>query len=108
MFQASIQFHGGDAESGSVFMVETHAPAGYVLAQHAHDKPHLSYLASGIARVEVAGDSVTYTGPAVLTIAAHKVHTVTAITAITWLCLWSADDGMQEAARESLKLLGGA
>ena len=104
----SIQFHGGDEESGSVFMVETHAPAGHVLAQHAHEKPHLSYLASGMAQVEVDGVKNFYTGPAVLAIAAHKVHTVTAITAITWLCLWSVDDGMQEAARESLKLLGGA
>ena len=101
----TIEFHGGDAESGDVFMVETHCPAGYKLGQHAHDKPHLSYLASGTALVEVDGIGSEYTGPCVLTIAAHKVHAVTAITPITWLCLWTADDNMQEAAKDSLKLL---
>ena len=101
----TIEFHGGDAESGDVFMVETHCPEGYKLDQHAHDKPHLSYLASGMARVEVDGVGRVYVGPCVLTIAAHKVHSVTAITPITWLCLWATDDDMQEAAKDSLKLL---
>lgn len=103
----AIKFHGGDAESGDVFMVETQAPAGYTLSQHAHEKAHLSYLATGMARVDVDGESMVYKGPCVLTIAAHKVHSVTAITAITWLCLWATDDDMQEAAKESLKLLEG-
>ena len=97
----TIEFHGGDAESGDVFMVETHCPAGYKLGQHAHDKPHLSYLASGMARVEVDGVGRVYVGPAVLTIAAHKAHSVTAVTPITWLCLWTTDDNMQVAAKDS-------
>lgn len=101
----TIEFHGGDAESGDVFMVETHAPAGYRLEQHAHEKPHLSYLAQGTARVEVDGISAVYVGPAVLTIAAHKVHSVYAVTDITWLCLWATDAKVQDAARESLELL---
>lgn len=100
-----IHFHGGDAESGDVFMVETHAPAGHKLTQHAHEKPHLSYLAQGTARVDVDGITSVYVGPAVLTIAAHKVHSVYAVTDITWLCLWATDEDMQRQAHESLELL---
>ena len=103
--KTEINFHGGDAESGDVFMVETHAPAGHKLTQHAHDKPHLSYLAQGTAIVEVDGIRKSYIGPAVLTIAAHKVHAVYAVTDITWLCLWATDEEMQAAAREQLKVL---
>jgi hypothetical protein len=104
---AKINFHGGDAESGDVFMVETHAPAGYKLTQHSHEKPHLSYLASGRAGVEVDGVCVDHIGPCVLTIAAHKVHAVYARTDITWLCLWAGDEEIEKQARGSLKLLEG-
>lgn len=100
-----INFHGGDEASGDVFMVETHAPAGHRLTQHAHDKPHLSYLVRGEAIVEVDGVRHRHIGPAVLTIAAHKVHAVEAVTDIIWLCLWASDEEMQEAAREQLKIL---
>ncbi len=103
----SIQFHGGDAEHGDVFAVETHAPAGYVLGQHAHDKAHMSYLVRGDALVEVDGICTKYTGPCALTIAAHKVHAVHALTDITWLCLWATDEQIQQEAKDSLKLLKG-
>jgi quercetin dioxygenase-like cupin family protein len=103
--KTEIHFHGGDAEHGDVFMVETHAPAGHVLEQHAHDKAHMSYLVRGEALVEVDGISTKYTGPCVLAIAAHKVHAVHALTGITWLCLWATDEKIQQQAKDSLKLV---
>ena len=100
-----INFYGGDEKSGDVFMVETHAPAGHLLTQHSHEKPHLSYLAQGTAKVNVDGVSSVHVGPAVLTIAAHKVHSVYAVTDITWLCLWATDEKIERQAHESLELL---
>ena len=103
----SIQFHGGDDASGNVFMVETKAAAGTVLGQHAHDHAHLSYLVSGSATVVVDGRPVPVTGPCPFVVAAGKVHSVTAVTDIVWLCLWDAELGMQEEAKASLELVGG-
>jgi quercetin dioxygenase-like cupin family protein len=106
MSTAAIAFHGGDAESGEVFMVETHAPAGYVLGQHEHAHAHLSYLVSGTALVESGGDVTRHVGPCSLVIPAKTAHKVTAVTDITWLCLWASHLGMQDEARESLHLIG--
>lgn len=100
-----INFHGGDAQSGDVFMVETKACAGHKLDQHTHDHPHLSYLVSGEALVNVDGEDVRLTGPCPFVVAAGKVHSVSAVTDIVWLCLWDAKLGIQEQANESLKLV---
>jgi quercetin dioxygenase-like cupin family protein len=102
---ADITFHGGDDESGAVFMVQTKAPAGTILGQHRHDHSHLSYLVSGTAIVDVDDCSTEYVGPCPLTIGAGKEHLVVAVTDIVWLCLWSAELGMQEKAGDMLKIL---
>lgn len=98
-----ISFH----EAADVFAVETRAPAGYELVQHAHDHDHLSFLASGTADVVIDGEAQTHVGPCMLTIRAHRQHSVRAITPIVWLCLWGSGFGMQEEARASLKLMEG-
>lgn len=105
MKPVSINFHGGDEDSGDVFMVETHAKAGHLLTQHIHDHSHLSYLASGKARVLVDGEPTELTGPSPFVVAANKLHSVEALTDIVWLCLWDAKHGAdQEAALEKLTL----
>ena len=103
--KTGIYFHGGDVDSGDVFMVETKAPAGTKLGQHAHEHAHLSYLASGRADVDVDGRCVSLHGPCPFVVAAGKIHSVTAVTDIVWLCLWDAKLGMQEEAKASLELL---
>lgn len=105
MKPVSINFHGGDAESGDVFMVETHANSGYMLTQHIHDHSHLSYLASGKARVLVDGEETILQGPCPFVVAANKLHAVEALTDIVWLCLWDAKHGAdQEAAYQNLTI----
>lgn len=103
--KTGINFYGGDLDSGDVFMVETKAEAGTKLGQHAHDHAHLSYLASGVAQVDVDGVSKTLTGPCHFVVSAGKMHQVTAITDIVWLCLWDAKLGMQDEAQASLELV---
>lgn len=104
--KTGIKFYGGDIESGDVFMVETSAIAGTVLGQHSHDHAHLSYLVSGSAVMSVDGQSVALDGPCPFIVAAGKIHSVTAVTDIVWLCLWDAKLGMQDEAQASLKLVG--
>jgi len=97
-----ITFH----EAAGVFMVKTIAPKGTRLGQHRHEKDHLSFLASGVARVSVEGDGDRWlTGPCEIVVQGGKTHEVEAVSDIVWLCLWGSDEGMQEDARESLKLL---
>lgn len=105
MKAATINFHGGDEQSGDVFMVETKAKAGYRLTQHVHDHAHLSYLASGKALVDVDGEITELQGPCPFVVAANKLHSVEALTDIVWLCLWDAKHGAdQSEALEKLTI----
>ena len=85
---ASISHHFG----GGTYAKEVHIAKGKIGTQHVHKHDHLSILASGIAAVNVAGESVIYKAPACLTIAAGKVHTVTALTDIVWYCIHATDE----------------
>ena len=76
---------------GGVYIKETHIPAGAELAQHAHEFEHLSYLVSGRVLLDVAGKRRMIDGPMALTIEAHKVHAVHALTDARWLCIWRTD-----------------
>lgn len=105
MKQPEITFYGGEHEDGDVFIVQTRASAGSVLGQHKHEHGHMSYLVSGIACVEALGVMTVHTAPMAITMPAGVQHTVMAVTDIIWLCLWDAKLGMQDAARESLKLV---
>lgn len=77
--------------AGGVYCKETLIPAGVKLAQHRHSFDHLSHLASGRVRLSVDGVDTEHTAPATLTIVAGKVHEVTALTAVIWLCIHATD-----------------
>lgn len=69
-----------------VYMKETFIENGYTFAQHEHPFDHLSVLAKGVARVVVDGKATIYHAPKVLLIEAGKVHSVSALTDIVWIC----------------------
>jgi quercetin dioxygenase-like cupin family protein len=100
-----IQFHGGDAESGNVFAVETRAEAGYLLESHVHGHSHMSVLVSGVADVTIDGKTERMSGYRLLTIPANTHHRVQAVTDVVWLCLWADRLAPKEQAEESLKLV---
>jgi len=100
-----IQFHGGDAESGNVFAVETRAEAGYVLESHVHAHSHMSVLVSGTADVTIDGKTERMTGYRVLAIPANTRHCVEAVTDVVWLCLWADEVAPKRLAEESLRLV---
>ena len=100
-----IQFHGGDAQSGNVFAVETRAEAGYMLESHMHEHSHMSVLVSGTADVTIDGKTERMTGYRLLTIPANTKHSVQAVTDVVWLCLWADDLAPKCQAKESLKLV---
>lgn len=72
---------------GGVYAKETHIPAGVVLTQHAHEFDHLSALMKGMCVVEVNGKRHAHSAPELLTIKAHAVHSVTAVTDCVWACI---------------------
>lgn len=100
-----IKFHGGDNESGDVFIVETIAEAGYKLDSHKHSHSHMSVLVSGIAYVTVDGIRELHTGYKIITIPSNTIHSVEALTDIVWLCIWADGIAPKELAKESLKLV---
>lgn len=100
-----IAFHGGDAQSGSVFAVETRAEAGHMLESHVHEHSHMSVLVSGTADVTIDGRTERMTGYRLLTIPANTRHSVQAVTDVVWLCLWADDIAPKQLAKESLKLV---
>lgn len=100
-----IEFHGGDAQSGHVFAVQTRAEAGYLLESHVHEHSHMSVLVSGTADVTIDGKTERLTGYQLLTIPANTKHSVQAITDVIWLCLWSDAIAPKQQAAESLKLV---
>jgi quercetin dioxygenase-like cupin family protein len=100
-----IQFHGGDADSGNVFAVETRAEAGYLLESHVHEDSHMSVLVSGTADVTIDGKTERMTGYKLLTIPANTRHSVQAVTDVVWLCLWADAIAPKQQAQESLKLV---
>lgn len=100
-----IEFHGGDAESGEVFVVETRAEAGTVLESHQHAHAHTSVLVSGTADVTIDGKTERMFGYRIVTIPANTVHEVRAVTGVIWLCLWADHLAPKEQAMDSLKLV---
>ena len=100
-----IQFHGGDENSGNIFAVETKASAGYLLESHIHSHSHMSVLVSGTAEVIIDGKTSILSGYNMVFVPANTAHSVTAITDIIWLCLWSDDLADKEQCQESLKLI---
>ncbi len=104
--ESSLRFHGGDEESGNVFVVETRAKAGAILESHQHAHGHLSVLVSGTAEVTIDGVPELMTGYRMVTIPANTVHKIQAVTDVIWLCLWADDLADKQQAEDSLKLVG--
>ncbi len=77
---------------GGLYAKETHIPAGVVLEQHAHIYDHLSALMLGSVIVEVDGVKAKWSAPALLTIRAGLVHSVTALTDVVWACLHATSE----------------
>lgn len=75
-----------------VYAKQMHLPAGQRVPTHRHRFDHLSVLARGTAVVEVDGKASTYHGPTGITIAAGRVHTITALTDIDWFCIHATDE----------------
>lgn len=103
--EGAVAFHGGDEASGSVFVIETRAPAGTVLEAHRHRHGHVSVLAMGTARVTLAGVTTEHTGPCVVIVPPDTEHRVQAVTDIVWYCNWAADVVDYEAARDSVRVV---
>lgn len=102
---SAVRFHGGDAESGNVFAVETVFPPGLALASHRHPHGHLSVLAKGTAVVTVGGVSTRMTGPCVVSIPPDTEHQVAAETEVVWYCLWAADLAPMDEAINTVKVV---
>lgn len=75
--------------AGGVYAREQTLEMGHEVEKHVHDYDHLSYLAHGIACVDVEGELQTLHAPCMLEIKAGKKHRIYAVTDITWLCIHS-------------------
>lgn len=76
---------------GGIYAKECHLPVGYTFAQHRHTFDHMSILASGEAIVEVDGVETHMIAPAVINIEARKIHSVTPLTPVVWICTHKTD-----------------
>jgi quercetin dioxygenase-like cupin family protein len=79
-----------------VYIKEFNVKAGQCITKHVHDFNHYSILLRGSVRVITSpvGNSsekttVDVTAPSVLLITKDTMHTVIALTPVTWLCVQS-------------------
>lgn len=98
MIDLHIQHH----FSSGVYARQMYLPAGHVAQSHKHRFDHLSVLAQGEVLLEVAGVSTRYQAPACITIAAHAVHTITAIHDTVWFCIHATSETDVEQIDHSL------
>lgn len=83
----------GQGDAHGVYAKEARIPAGGFVVSHSHAYDHLSILASGVARVEVAGQATQRLhGPCALTVKKGLEHKVTALTSIVWYCIHPTDE----------------
>lgn len=75
-----------------MYAKEFHLVEGGEITQHAHKIDHFSVLLYGDALITDGEIAREFTGPALLTIKAHARHSVKALTAIGWLCMWANPD----------------
>jgi len=86
--------------AGGVYAREQTLDAGQEVEKHVHDYDHLSYLARGIATVEVDSELQTLQAPCMLEIKAGKKHRIYAVTDIIWLCIHSEAVADPDIAKE--------
>lgn len=75
-----------------VYMKESFIEHGFQFPQHEHPFDHLSVLAYGQAAVTVDGKTEVYLAPKIIVIKAGKVHHVTALSDIVWICTHRDDE----------------
>ena len=74
-----------------LYAKETHIPAGVTLTQHSHGFDHLSAVMKGACVVEVNGRRTMHHAGEFVTVKAHQVHAVTAVSDTVWACLHATD-----------------
>lgn len=94
-------------EGGGVYVVETKAPRGAELQSHRHSHDHVSVLVHGAARLTINGQVEYLQGYHSLVIPAGVDHRVVAITDITWLCVWKADQAPRAEMDDFVRTIGG-
>lgn len=77
---------------GGLYAKEVRIPAGIKLVGHKHTFDHLSALMQGCVVLEVDGRRTLHDAPLLITIAAGRVHEVTAITDVVWACLHATNE----------------
>ncbi len=85
-----------------LYAKEYRMPAGTVIGKHVHDYDHLSSLAMGQVLLTIDGVQSEHRAPAMLTVKAHKVHVVQAITDAVWYCIHATDETDPEKVDEAL------
>ena len=105
MTDRAVQFHGGDEDSGNVFLVETRIPAGLQLEAHRHSHGHMSILAQGVADVTIAGKTERFTGPCTVTVPANTEHKVVSVTPVVWYCAWADHLAPKQEAMDSIHVI---
>ena len=84
--------------SSGVYAKQVIIKEGFEILSHKHTFDHLSILSSGIAIVEVDGESQTYYAPAVIEIKAGEVHKIEAINGpAVWFCIHGTDGEYDES-----------
>lgn len=88
--------------SEGVYAKQMTLPEGAVAETHRHNYEHMSILASGMVCVEIDGNETVYTAPAVVTIAAEKMHKITALKNAVWFCVHATEEKDPEKVDEVL------
>lgn len=73
--------------AGGVYVREQTLRAGHEVEKHEHAYDHLSFLCSGSALLEVAGELTYLAAPCAIEVKANRKHHIHALTDITWLCI---------------------
>jgi quercetin dioxygenase-like cupin family protein len=82
--------------SGDGYAKVYSAPAGLAIEQHRHKQAHEAHLLLGAADVTVDGVTTRHHAPAVIHIAAGKVHGIVSVTPILWACVWPDVQGLTD------------
>lgn len=77
--------------SGREYAKEALIRKGFCAEQHVHEYDHLSIYAGNFL-VEVDGEKQEYKGVGCITIAAGKVHKVTALEDSVWFCVHATNE----------------
>lgn len=78
--------------ASGIYIKEMVVPAGAMIGKHLHDFDHFSSLVNGSALVEIDGVSTELHAPSLLTIAAGRLHVITALTDVVWHCIHATDE----------------